>query len=394
LIIYIYNAGFIEKTQDIEDAGKKFQSLFIIVGNSMSLHLNYVRQRANFFNDVGHTLLGLMEERLHETSTIQRRQNALLDMMIRLVSQGLPQPAQGMETLEGLEAWNNVIRQEAAAMKEAQEDRLKLLRHMRCQVDLFRKAVTPGLDEADEDFRQQVEEDMEALREELGQGGSPPADDRVMTARPSDDVDMELDELAEDRDEDDVHVKVEIAGDDGYLLAEPEEVVVPASIVGTTIDLTGAAADQQAVSSGHTHSSLDITSDTQRVPAVPSAPSNIDQQSHRPPSEPPLTPPQAPSSRTQVIDHSLSGTEPVSLDPPAIPEAVPMRPAVNLIAATPQNSQDAPAGTMTALVIPSNSSRTRSRSRSPIPPTSPMITRSRSRSRTPAPANPTLAGQM
>jgi len=164
---------------------------------------------------------------------------------------------------------------------------------------------------------------MEALQEELGQGGSPPADDRVMTARPSDDVDMELDELAEDWDEDDVHVKVEIASDDGYLLAEPEEVVVPVSIVGTTIDLTGAAADQQAVSSGHTHSSLDITSDTQRVPAVPSAPSNIDQQSNRPPSEP-LTPPQALSSRTQVIDHNLSGTEPVSLDPPAIPEAVPM----------------------------------------------------------------------
>jgi len=68
-----------------------------------------------------------------------------------------------METLEGLEAWNDVIRQEAAAMKEAQEERLKLLQHMRCQVDLFCKAVTPGLDEADEDFRQQVEEDMEAL---------------------------------------------------------------------------------------------------------------------------------------------------------------------------------------------------------------------------------------
>jgi len=214
-----------------------------------------------------------------------------------------------------------------------------------------------------------------------------------MTAWPSDDMDMELDELAEDQDEDDVHVKVEIAGNNGYLLAEPEEVVVPASIIGTTIDLTGAAADQQAVSSGHTHSSLDITSDTQRVPAVPSAPSNIDQQSHRPPSEP-LTPPQAPSSRTQVIDHNLLGTEPVSLDPPAILEAVPMRPAVNLTAAMPQNSQDAPAGTMTALVIPSNSSRTRSRSQSPIPPTSPMITRSRSQSRTPAPANSTLAGQM
>jgi len=180
-----------------------------------------------------------------------------------------------------------------------------------------------------------------------------------MTAQPSDDVDMELDELAKDRDEDDVHMKVEIAGDDGYLLAEPEEVVIPASIVGTTIDLTGVAADQQVVSSGHTHSSLDITSDTQHVPAVPSAPSNIDQQSNWPPSEP-LTPPKAPSSRIQVIDHNLSGAEPVSLDPPAIPEVVPMRPAVNLIAATPQNSQDAPARTMTALVIPSNSSRTRS----------------------------------
>jgi len=34
---------------------------------------------------------------------------------------------------------------------------------MRYQVDLFRKAVTLGLDEADENFRQQVEEDMEAL---------------------------------------------------------------------------------------------------------------------------------------------------------------------------------------------------------------------------------------
>jgi len=44
LIIYIYNAGFIKKMQDIEDAGKKFQSLFIMVGNSMSQHLNYVRQ--------------------------------------------------------------------------------------------------------------------------------------------------------------------------------------------------------------------------------------------------------------------------------------------------------------------------------------------------------------
>jgi len=73
LIIYIYNAGFIEKTQDIEDAGKKFQNLFIVVGNSMSQHLNYVRQRADFFNDVGHTLLRLMEEHLHETSTIQCR---------------------------------------------------------------------------------------------------------------------------------------------------------------------------------------------------------------------------------------------------------------------------------------------------------------------------------
>jgi len=356
----------------------------------MSRHLDYVRQRADFFNDVGHTLLRLMEERLHETSTIQRRQNALLDMMIRLVSQGLLQPAQGMETLEGLEAWDDVIRQEAEAMKEAQEERLKLLRHMRCQVDLFRKAVTPGLDEADEDFQQQVEEDMEALREELGQRRSPPADDRVMPAQPSDDVDMELDELAEERDEDDVHVKVEIAADDGYLLAEPEEVVVPASVVGTTIDLTGAAPDQQVVSSGHTHGSRDTTSDMQRMPAVPSAPPNIEQQSNQPTSEP-LTPPKAP---THVIDHNLSGAEPVSLNPPAIPEAVPMRPAVNLIAATPQNSQDAPAGTMTALVIPSNSSRTRSRSQSPIPPTSPMITRSRSRSRTPAPANSTLASQM
>jgi len=131
-----------------------------------------------------------------------------------------------------------------------------------------------------------------------------------MTAQPLDDVDMELDELAKDRDEDNVHVKVEIAGNDGYLLAEPEEVVIPASIVGTTIDLTGAAADQQVVSSSHTHGSLDITSDTQHVPAVPSAPSNIDQQSNRPPSEP-LTPPKAPSSHIQVIDHNLSGAEPV-----------------------------------------------------------------------------------
>ena len=289
----------------------------------MSQHLNYVRQRADFLNDMGHTLLRLMEEHLHETSTIQCRQNALLDMMIRLVSQGLPQPVQEMETLEGLEAWNNVIWQEAAAMKEAQEERLKLLWHMRCQVDLFCKAMTPALDEADKDFRQQVEEDMEALREELGQRGSPPADDRVMTAWLSDDVDMELDELAEDQDEDNVHVKVEIADDDGYLLAEPEEVVIPASIVGTTIDLTGAAADQQVISSGHTHGSLNITSNTQRVPAVPCTPSNIDQQSNRPPSEP-LTPPKAPSSHTQVIDHNLLGTEPVSLDPPAILEAVPV----------------------------------------------------------------------
>jgi len=88
----------------------------------MSRHLNYVQRRANFFNDMGHTLLELIEEHLYETSTIQRRQNALLDMIIRLVFQGLPQPAKGMETKEGLEAWNNVIRQEAAAMKEAQEE--------------------------------------------------------------------------------------------------------------------------------------------------------------------------------------------------------------------------------------------------------------------------------
>jgi len=323
----------------------------------MSRHLNYVRRQADFFNNVGHTLLELIEECLYyEMSTIQRRQNALLNMMIRLVSQGLPQPAKGMETKEGLEAWNDVIRQEAAAMKEAQEERLKLLRLMRCQVDLFRKAVTPGLDEADEDFWQQVEEDMEALREELGKGSSPPAGNRIMTARPLDDVEMELDELAEDQDgQDDVQMKVEIADDDAYLLAEPEEVVVPVSIIGTTIDLTGAAADQPVVSSSHTHASLEITSDTQHVPAVPSAPSNTDQ----PPSEPP-TPPKARSSPTQIINQHLSAAEPVSLDAPPIPAAVPTRPAVNLITATPQNSQDAPAGTMTALVVPLNSCRPQS----------------------------------
>jgi len=153
-----------------------------------------------------------------------------------------------------------------------------------------------------------------------------------MTAQPSDDVKMELDELAEDRNrQDNVQMKVEIADDDAYLLAEPAEVVVPASIIGTTIDLTGVAADQPVVSSGHTHTSLEITSNTQHVPAIPSAPSNTDQ----PPSEP-LTPSKAWSSPTQVINQHLSATEPVSLDPPPIPAAVPTQPAVNLIAATPQ----------------------------------------------------------
>jgi len=147
---------------------------------------------------------------------------------------------------------------------------------MRCQVNLFHKAVTLALDEADEDFWQQVQKDMEALQEELGQCGSSPAEDQIITAWQLDD-EMEWDELAKDQNaEDNVWVKVESTDDDMVLLAKPKEVVVPASVAGTMIDLTSLAEPDLAVCSGNNHRSLDITTDTNRVPAILLAASHTD----------------------------------------------------------------------------------------------------------------------
>lgn len=213
---------------------RKFWNLFLLLGNSMNKHLDYIQERAEFFNDIGHTVLELAEQQLHETSTIQCRQNAMLEIMIQLVSQGLLQPAMGKETREGLDTWNDVIRKEAEAMQEAQDARLKLLQHMRHQVDIFQKSKAELLDDGDKECWQKVHTDLRALQEELDLClAESDLEDNLRYAMPSEDV--EMDELNEE--EPDIPIKLEVSNVN-INLTVLAEIEVPEEIMGTIVDLT------------------------------------------------------------------------------------------------------------------------------------------------------------
>ena len=173
----------------------------------------------------------------------------------------------------------------------------------------------------------------------------------------------------------------------------PAEIKGPPNIVGTVIDMTVPPSDARPVKGGtHTRStSYDANNPSLHSPSsrtiAPPLPIPQDRHSLPPPSaqvdhRQSETLPTAVAEHVQSIEEQLATTVQETILEGR--ERTPT-PAVNLILATPQTSQDTPAQTITNLIVPKNipnAPKPRSRSRAPVPPESPMITRSQSRSRT------------
>jgi len=188
--------------------------------------------------------------------------------------------------------------------------------------------------------------------------------------------------------------------------AEPPEIEVPSDIVGHVVDLTMLSLSEAQLSSKvniaqTTPNPTNTLQTSSRPPAIPLAiiPATLDSiPEDSPPSnwlphttEFPEATAEGSMTETEVVVRVEPPHNTVAPPDPEVLEAPPRTPTptVNVISPTPQTSQDAPAGTITTLVVspnPHNRARSRSWSHTPIPAESPMLTWLKSRSGTLGPS--------
>ena len=312
-----------------------------------------------------------------------------------MTTHGMPQLNPELGGQEMFQAWDELLEQEREAFEEAQDQRQRMLNRMKERLDRFQK--TPGVGDEEYDRKQEdaIEELLDEARnalpkrkahpEEEGEeddGNEAGAEDEDEVASQQE-MSMQVDEIVvEDRPANLGHID----------LTGVDAAKVPSKVVGTVIDIADPPLDTRPVSEGpsqHADLSLPTLSSRTTAPLLPTIPE--EPQSHPP---------------SRITDHGPTESLPTDVAEPRHDVAAPRdqrktdgrertpTPAVNQIAATPQTSQDAPAGTVTNLVVPQgtqNVPNPRSGSRSPIPSESPMLTRTKSRSCTPAaPALPHL----
>ena len=340
---------------------RSLRGVLVLLGQAVADRTNYMLQRADYMHDMAIALFQLSEDRLHETAAIHRRQNALLEMVLALARRGIPQPAEGQGMQGAIAEWDDILARETEAMRSAQEARLRVLRNLRTHEQPFRNLDGAEMNEGDDghahalaealQYARRVFQDDDAQRRHSGIDEDARRGAAVLGVHTGSADDMDI-------SEDDVparnHLPPAAEGD----MQDP----LPAMPL---IPLDGVGVQPESPTP------LAITSGATPPPAAPtgnSLPASA-------PSAPPAT-----SAATAV-----ETTTPAPVVNEDLPAVAPMAPTVQVISATPQNSQDTPAGTVTTLVVPNfdQTSRPRSRSKSPVPPT-PLTTRSRARSRTPA----------
>lgn len=361
---YIYFLlGYLERVNEVDESSTDFRHLFSFLGNALSHRHHYLQQRADWLNEVAIGVIELAEERMQEVGALQRRQNLLFEMLIKVATDGMPQVDSELGGREMMDAWNELLRKEQEAMEETQQTRRRMLTRMKQRLDRFQK--TPDLLNEEGERRAQTEirdllrESQRALLARVdggntnyGRAGGNPDSDQ-----------MDVDEQAGETET--PAMKVEDPDMRDLTRLEPPEIVVPASLVGQAID-----------------SPPSEPPPTIRPETIPlTAPEPLYERAAAEPQPETLTPPpvQGPHLSRDLHETSRPVEEVSSAHPAKLP-------AVNLISPTPQNSQEELAGTVTQLVVPHehhNGPRPRSRSRTPVPPESQMITRSKSRSQTP-----------
>ena len=360
-----------QRVKRIEDHNQDFHYLTNLLGERLAERTYHLQQRSDVLQNLTTTLIQLAEERIHQQSAIQRRQNVILESLLGLVTHGLPDVPEvekrRMRPDDVHEYWRKVADEDEKLMQESMEGRRKVLHMLRSRsqpLDILRQSK--AMDDA---------EDLESMnvRTLIGQARGM-LNERLEAS-------MEISEDEADNSGDARVIKAEVDDDHPDLTGDFD---VPAGVVGQTFHL------DEEVPVPETE--LDATSsmDTSEVGTSGAVDSPIEQ--HDPP----------------VVAAEISSTTEV---PPA--------PIVNLVSATPMNSQDTAAGTITTLHVPnpdvltsnpdvlppalapqllpsSNMTSTslqahadppapqqrRGRSRTPIPPIT-MVTRSRSKGKSP-----------
>ena len=273
---------------------------------------------------------------------------------------------------------------------------------MKQRLDRFQKTPDVGDEKYDLEEEAAMEELLDEARNALPQRQGGPED--------GGDADVENGSAEEDEASiQEMPMEVDNAlvrdrpADIDFTSAEPADIEVPPHVVGTVIDIVDAASDDQPVIGNNPTQSIThadkplrtLTSTTielplqttiaeGRRPLDPASP-RVDQQGY------------TEGFPSAVAEHRQDiGEQPARIEPRLTEgHAHTPTPAVNLISGTPQTSHDAPAGTITNLVVPQGTHhaiKPRSRSRTPVPPECPTLTQSRSRSRTPAASSgPSLA---
>jgi hypothetical protein len=337
----------------MDEEHARFRSLFVLLGQAVSERTNYMLSRANYLNDAGLALFQLSEERMHETAALQRRQNVLLEMLMELVRRGLP-TAEGEDMPAAFQAWNDIIAKEEAAMNEAHAARRDILSRLRMQEHRFRNLSSEAMNAPDNRLAERLTVTIGEARRLLRPEGA--SEDLTTPASVDSDVRRGAEILGIKQEaakalgledgEDDAEDGEDDAEDD-----QDDQDDVPAT---SAMDLSHDAPPARVV--------LDLTSETpERVPASRSPHTN--------------------APEPMDVDVAVFKPPAGQLESPSGP-ARPL-PIVNIISATPQQSQETPATMLlppTAVAPPSSR---RNRSRTPVI-TSPPVTRARARSRTPA----------
>jgi hypothetical protein len=355
---------------------QRLRTLFESLGEEMSKRSRVMFEQASYFHTVALDLLEQTKERFNEVAALQRRQNELLVILLRLHSEGQNSPLDGpVDNVIFAPEWADMLEREARAIHDANHSRFQFLNRLRLSSTYHRGADPVHLNTMNERAEARIQSLLEQARGMLQED-----DARQHTAS-----DMEM----ETADEDGPTVKMEAENYDEVLAQTEQEVEVPDALRGQVIDLTtDARADHHGevldLTQGPANASagiIDLTQGQAGVAGGSSEPSSLPPNMPAGPSAPRTS---TPPSNSQAGPHPLNQLP--SAPAPSSPPPPQMAPAVNLVTATPQHSQDRPAGTVTTLIAPlplPAPSRTRGRSRTPVPPMSPMITRSRSR--TPAP---------
>jgi len=253
-------------------------------------------------------------------------------------------------------------------------------------------SIERQLQETQNALPKRKDEEQDAAENAENEAGSEPEDKAVSQLAPGS-ASAPIQEMPMEIEDEDMPAHY---GQIDLTAVDPAEIKVPCNMVGTVIDMTVPPSEARPVKGGtQTHStsydennpSLHTTSRRTIAPSLPIMPQE----------RPSLPLPSAHGAHrrsetfpTDAAEHLQSIEEqPATTLEDTILDGRECAPtlAVNLISDTPRTSHDAPAQTITHLLVPKNiqnAPKPRSRSRTPVPPESPMVTRSQSRSPNPA----------